>query len=127
MPIVQILGLPNDVADTPQLEELVLRVIPNVVAGIPELGLTSDQVTTFIQRDLLGARLGMDIIVIVTGLFVGPSKPSRTKEVRQALCEVLKGVMLCFALEYVPHCKLIEVFPQCLSDEEAFASWREKE
>ena len=124
MPIIQILGLPNDVADTPQLEELKTEIIPSIVAGIPELGLARNQVTTFTPQDLPNSRIGKEIIIIIIGLFVGPTRPTRTFEVRQALCDALKRAMVRFAHEYVQQCSLIEVFPQSQYDDEAFAAWR---
>ena len=120
MPIITLYGLPSRLAETPELEELVMTTLPNAVASIKELGIAADQVTTFVPRDMLSKGLGNEVIAFIEGLF---QKEERTPEVKQRLADTVKDALTAFCRNHIRECGLIEVIPRSQRPNDGFAHW----
>lgn len=105
MPIINIQGMPRDPNNETNLVKC-MEAVQKAVASVPELGLTSDQVTVFFQADLLNQGLGDEIIVEVQGLY---KKDERTPEVLEALRNEIRDAVRKYADDHIPQCSLIEV------------------
>lgn len=121
MPVITVLGIPEELRNTAELEELVLFQLKYAVASVPEMGVLPEQVTVFIPSDLLTKGLGDELIAFVDFF----AKPERTSEVKQLVADAVQICLLKFALKNIPHCTFIEVFMRPLQKEEdGYSSWR---
>ncbi len=103
MPIITVHGLPQGIQALHTFRESLQRA----TANIPELRLTTDQVTVFFAADLLLPAQHMEVVTLVTGLL---DRPERTPQVRQALADALLHETRVFLnAQYPPgSCRLIE-------------------
>ncbi len=106
MPILTVQGIPANIG----IEELkkLWFALRSVVASIPELKLTSEQVTVFFPPDLLQEGLGEEIIITVTGLFV---RPERTEEIRNILAKKLALIAKLYFPDAMVECLIIPFDP----------------
>lgn len=84
MPLAVLYGLPASLAA--RLRPDLRTAIKNGIADVHELNVTQALVrpSFILDEDELGESI--DLILVITGLFV---KPDRTPEIKQRLCEVL--------------------------------------
>lgn len=114
-------GIPKKLRNTDELSYFALKQLPEAVASIPEMGITTDLVSVFMPADMLDEDLGSEIIVFAEGLFM---RDERTPEVRQKFADAVRDSVVEFALEYVPRCKMVEVVPRSQQPDDGFADWR---
>lgn len=103
MPVLVIHGL----SDTVNVSVLKAGLCVAIVADVPELGLTTADISVRCPVDLDDRSGAMELICFVDGLFV---KPERTPEVRQKLSDSIYTVLTSYARQFIPRCQLIEVF-----------------
>ncbi len=106
MPILTVQGIPANIG----IEELkkLWSALRSVVASIPELKLTSEQVTVFFPPDLLQEGLGEEIIITVTGLFL---RPERTEEIRNILAKKIALIAKLYFPDAMIECLIIPFDP----------------
>ncbi|PKM91718.1 hypothetical protein CVU82_00730 [Candidatus Falkowbacteria bacterium HGW-Falkowbacteria-1] len=80
MPIIIVYGI-SEKEDSAFLE-MFIDLVRSKVASIEELKIKKEQVSVFLQRDLVVKGLGEEIIIFVEGLI---SRPERTEEVKKKL------------------------------------------
>lgn len=125
MPVLTLYGIPRNLRDRPQLlDELVDVWLPEAVASIPEMKITTSQVTVFIPDDLRTRRPRTKLIVFIEGLWM---REERTPEVRQRLADAVRDCLEEFVLTFLPECELIEVIPRSQRPGDGFAQWRRNE
>ena len=106
MPAITINLVPPE-TDQEALKRLVLD-LQAAVSGIPELRLAKDDLTVLFPADILAWGAGLELIVLVDGLF---KREERTPEVLERLWEAIGTLVHDFAKAYVPQCTKVEVIP----------------
>ena len=115
MPVIRIYGVPPDAKES-RLEQLIDDIVENL-SSVPELGITSKQVTVFMPADLVVRGLGEEQVVYID-LF---KNDKRTPEVKEKMASIVGTLVV----ECFPNSSFVEVLPKGYNPkEEGYWSWR---
>ena len=118
MPVIRVMGMPNDARELASL----VHDLKRCVSEITELHLTPEQISVFFPPDLLPEVRGHELIVCVEGLF---AKLERTTPVVNKLSGEIMHVIGKYAVKYLESCQLVEVFVQSFPQTGSFVTFKD--